>query len=222
MFSLSRLKYCGWRAVRGTYLWHPYAGLTSSRTSDTIRMLSPTSSSGSNNATGASTGAIVGAILGALTFICVAFWVARAARRKRQQEERAPVGVQGQIPTGTPVTIRPPSSPAPHAPSALAAIPNPFEYSGIPATTSAAPLQQPPDDRTVEVNRRREEIDALMTAMCEQPRQQDGVCIHGEHGGWGPPPEYQRTELSDNWQPELPPGLPPDGQLAIPQSGGES
>ena len=166
-------------------------GLPRSRTSTP----SPTSDSNSTN-TRVLVPAIAGSIIGALVILSCIIGFVKVTRRKRQREEEAPVVVHDQVPTYTPASIQPPTSPAPPPAYNNPLVPtrDPPGYYSAPVTTPAAPAQPPHDDRTVEeVNRLRQEMDAMMMVIYEQQHRQRNTMIQGENGGNAPPPDYQPT-----------------------------
>ena len=123
-----------------------------------------------------------------------------------------PVTTQSQAPTYTPIstqlTLSPPPPETYNNPPAPTH--HPFDYYSAPVATPATPIQQPHDNPTTEeVNRLRQEMEAMRTAMYEQQQHQQDVLIHGEDGGDAPPPEYQPTaesQSSGTWQaPRAPP-----------------
>jgi hypothetical protein len=143
----------------------------------------------------------------------------------QNQVTTLPVSTQNLAPTWTSVSPQLPSSPprpashytppAPTPPPAgqynpPAPTTHPFDYYSAPVTTPAPPIQQPHDGATTEeVNRLRQERDALMAAVYEHQRHQQNAQVHGEDGGYLPPPEYEPTtpsQSSGTWQaPRSPP-----------------
>lgn len=148
------------------------------------------------------------------------FAVVRASRRKQQLQEKSPTYAPAVI--QAPLAPSPPSAPQYNAP---APPPHPFEYYSAPITTLAVPLQQPHDDRREdEVNRLRQEVDAMREAMQQQQQQQNNGLIHGEDGGWVPPPEYEPIAPSGSngaWQPPPGPPDPSPNTLDIPRTAPE-
>ena len=171
-----------------------------------ISTLSPTSDSNSTN-TRVLVPAIAGSIIGALVILTCIIGFVKVARRRRQREEEVPV-VNDQVPTYTPASIQPPTSPVP--PPAYLDPPVPTHdssgYYSAPVTSPAASTQQPHDDQTVEeVKRLRQEVDAMMAVIHEQQHHQRN---QGEAGGHVPPPEHQPTAPSE------PNSSPPPGELS--------
>ena len=123
-----------------------------------------------------------------------------------------PVTTQSHVPSYTPLSTQLTLSPPPPATYNNPPAPthHPFDYYSAPVATPATPIQQPHDNPTTEeVNRLRQEMDAMRTAMYEQQQHQQGGLIHEEDGGDMPPPEYQPTaesQPSGTWQP---PRAPP-------------
>ena len=181
------------------------AGLPRSRisTSTTTGTLSPTSDSNWTDIR-----VLVPAITGSMivVFVILCFLIRFAARRKRKREEEVTVVAHDQVPTYTPASIQPPTSPAP--PPVYLDPPVPTRdssgYYSAPVTSPAASTQQPHDDQTVEeVKRLRQEVDAMMAVIHEQQNHQRN---QGEDGGHVPPPEHQPTAPSE------PNSSPPPGE----------
>ena len=120
-------------------------------------------------------------VIGGLVSLGTIILAVQKSRKKRQQKEKVSVAMRDQVAVPGPNQSR--SSPSPPAPTLRS-----IEYH----STSATSPQRHDDDRaTQEVNRLRQEMNAMVRAMHEQQQNQLNVPTHGEDGGWVPPPAYQ-------------------------------
>jgi len=178
----------------------------------------------SPNLTNVAIGCAVGGVVLGLALLFYTLRIFKATQRRIIQQQKSLAAVHGQVPTFAPVSIRslffpvPPTPPGAHYDPPVAT-PHPLEYYSAPVTTPAASSQQPHDERTAEeVNRLRQEMAAMRTAMYGQQQHQSNVLIHGQNDEYAPPPEYQLTTPSDprnSWQ--TPPSPLPDNPPATPR-----
>ena len=176
-------------------------------------------------------GCAVGGVVVGLVLLFTVLRIFRATQRRIIQEQKALAAVHGQVLTFAPVSSQSQLFPAPPTPSTAHYNPpvvmphpsvttsHPSDYYSAPVTTPAASIQQPHDERTAEeVNRLRQEMAAMRTAMYGQQQHQSNTLVHGQDDEYTPPPEYQLTapsESSSSWQP--PPGPLPDKPPATPR-----